>query len=400
MKKKILLIANEPILPLTSGSRLRTWNFIQSLYGQYELYAVQPYQDLSLLSHQKETEKYFKKVWSVGRPKGKMKTTRWQRVKNMLRSIPWEIADEYNQELEKTLDDIFKTMDFDFVLARYIYQGHYLSKVEKKSRATFIIDVDDIETRKLEGLMEVEGYKNGYDRLRQRMNLGIFENFHKAHLRNMDWAIVCSQADKDYLIKKGWAKSVMVIPNALDANKYQLPPLNLKEKTILFPGTLNYGPNVDAIVWFAKEVFPLIRAKDPQMKLSIVGRAPCPEVKALQNKKDIFVFGDVPDILSYYVKAGIVVTPIRFAGGTRIKIIEAGFCRRPVVSTTIGAEGLNLTNRKHCLIADSKEAFAQACLEVMNNEPLAQSLAEANYQYMKENYDIISVSQKLAEVIK
>ena len=137
---------------------------------------------------------------------------------------------------------------------------------------------------------------------------------------------------------------------------------------MLFVGTLGYGPNQDGIVWFCNEILPRIRASSSRkVKLAIVGFNPPAEVKALESAGDIVVTGGVESVAPYYRESDIVIAPIRYGSGTRIKILEAMSHRRPVISTTLGAEGIEVTPGENIMIGDTPEAFAASCLELIQN---------------------------------
>jgi glycosyltransferase involved in cell wall biosynthesis len=167
---------------------------------------------------------------------------------------------------------------------------------------------------------------------------------------------------------------------------------------IFFCGAMDYEPNIDAAIWFTQNIFPKILQKDPTVKLEIVGRQPGPEILELASQS-VSVHANVPSMAAYYERAGVVIVPIRVAGGTRIKILEAAACRCPVVSTTIGAEGLAVENEKHCLLADDEQAFADDCLRVLNDPKLAQRLGEEIYSLVKNTYDVEVVQKSIRELV-
>ena len=184
-----------------------------------------------------------------------------------------------------------------------------------------------------------------------------------------------------------WASRVAVVPNAIDMARSTVGDVPRGSRTLLFCGTLNYEPNVDAILWFAREILPRLQAKHADLKVLVVGHKPSAEVTALAADPSIFVHPDVPDVRPFYEQAAIVIVPIRIAAGTRIKILEAGACRRPVVSTTIGAEGLDLTPGTNCLIADDPIDFAQRCSEILTDDGLARRLVDELHRFVKSRYD-------------
>ncbi len=185
-------------------------------------------------------------------------------------------------------------------------------------------------------------------------------------------------------------------PNSLR----DLPILTQQPRTekiiLLFIGTMTYGPNEDAAIYFCKEILPALKEKFPGMvELLIVGRGPSPAVSALGKDPAVKVTGGVDSVEPYYEKAHVVIAPIRFGGGTRIKILEALAFGRPVVSTTIGAEGLDLKPSRDILIADTPEDFALACIQLAFDDELRQRIAESGRKRFSELYEADRVQRKM-----
>lgn len=172
---------------------------------------------------------------------------------------------------------------------------------------------------------------------------------------------------------------VTAIPTGVDIEGLT-PPGPLPDQTIdlVFVGSMDWLPNVDGIQWFALEVLPLIRRQRPNCSLAIVGRTPPPAIAALgRGDERIRVTGTVPDIRPFLWSAAVSIVPLRIGGGTRLKIYEAMAARVPVVSTTIGAEGLEVHHPNDIRLADSAQAFAAACSELLANAGLRQRQAAA-----------------------
>jgi glycosyltransferase involved in cell wall biosynthesis len=398
MKKKILFLVSDFPLPLDRGGNLRTWSFVESLHQDFDLTLVYiDHGDVQPVYLEK-AKGYFKEIYGVKPQRGEVTISFSRRLLNLFQCIPWEIVVQNNTELEDLLQKLIGSNSYDFVFVRYIYKAHYLFNLLKKISFKLIVDLDDIEPIKKERLLAMQMFSGLYDRSRTFLNNFIFSQYHKRNLPKAFRCLVCSSEDEGYLLKNKWAKRVSVVPNSIDFSRY----VNLCEprgtKNILFCGTLNYQPNTDAVIWFVELVFSLILARDPDVRFLIVGRKPEREILNLADGKNIFVYSDVPDVNLFYEQAQVVIAPIRIAGGTRIKILEAAACKRPVVATTIGAEGLDLEPSKDILIADSPRSFSDACLSLIRDPDLAVRLAKDAYAHVKELYDIRSVVQKIRSV--
>ena len=171
-------------------------------------------------------------------------------------------------------------------------------------------------------------------------------------------------------------KNVWVVPNGVDTRFFSPSEEPPEAGYLLFTGMMDYAPNVDAACYFSQEILPLIRRELPQATLHIVGVNPDPAVQELASES-VVVHGAVPDMRPFFRAAEVVVVPLRRGGGTRLKILEAAASGRAIVSTSLGAEGLGFRDRTELLIADSAPAFAQAVVNLIQEEARRQQLERA-----------------------
>ena len=169
---------------------------------------------------------------------------------------------------------------------------------------------------------------------------------------------------------------------------------------LVFTGSMDWMPNIDGIIWFVEEVYPLIRRESPQVTLDIVGRRPTPFVRALAERdSSITVTGDVPDVRPYLAQGHIVIVPLRVGGGTRLKIYEAMAMGRPVLSTTIGAEGLPLTAGHDILIADTPAEFAREVNSALRSPDTLDTVARAGYHTVTERYRWPAIARRMLTIL-
>jgi glycosyltransferase involved in cell wall biosynthesis len=338
----------------------------------------------------RETASQFADVTSVKleAPQPKSSTPFGRRLRHLIDTVPWELERAYSPAFAAAITRLVSTRRFEFILPRYIYQARYVLPLARQTSAQIVVDIDDIETVKVERMENLKSSRGLYEASRIRLNTWLLAQFHRRHLPAASACIVCSEDDRRYVLQRRWTSQVAIVPNAIDVARFTTGPLRLQSKTLLFSGTLSYEPNVEGLRWFVRDVLPQLRALVPDVKLRIVGRTPVDAIKALDGEPGISVHADVPDMLPYYDEASVVLAPIRVGSGTRIKILEAAASRRPVVSTTIGAEGLGFEPGRHCLIEDQADRFAQACADVLRDESLANRLTEAGYGRVRQCFDV------------
>ena len=257
-----------------------------------------------------------------------------------------------------------------------------------------IVDLDNLEDVKCrlraELLAEQLGSPGARESLRSRLALfqvrlngRDWRRFQRSVAAQVDQVVIASELDA----ARSGLSNVTVIPNT-----YPRPPAPVgnpaadKAPVLLFQGNLSYPPNIDAAQWLARDIAPLIRAAVPSAEVRLVGR-PGENVSALHQSGVLSVVGEVPTMDDELARAAVAVVPIRYGSGTRIKILESFAHRIPVVSTTLGAEGLEVEDGVHLLVADEPAAFAAATVRLLGDPPLRRRLTEAAEALYLERYD-------------
>jgi glycosyltransferase involved in cell wall biosynthesis len=193
--------------------------------------------------------------------------------------------------------------------------------------------------------------------------------------------------------------SVTVVRNGVDLEFYAPPSKGENDNEILSIASLDWFPNADALEYFAEEIFPLVRGKEPKTVLRIVGRRP-PEglKKKLSKVPGIDFIGEVKDVRPYLDQASMVIVPLRIGGGSRLKILEALAAGKAVVSTSIGAEGLELESGKHLMIADSPEEFAVRVIELLASKEARRHLGGNGRNVVAERFGWDGIANRLEAV--
>jgi polysaccharide biosynthesis protein PslH len=221
---------------------------------------------------------------------------------------------------------------------------------------------------------------------------------------------VCQQADRVVCVSEADAGAVQqldpalqshVIPNGVDTEFYRreaVTPLELSPYSLVFTGTMDFRPNVDAMLWFAKDVLPLVQRDVPAVHLYIVGQRPHARLETLRADPAITITGAVEDTRPYTSAAAVYVVPLRMGGGTRLKLLEALALQTPTVSTTLGAEGFAVTSGQELLLADDAVTFACAIVDLMADRDRAQALGNAGRAFAVQRFDWHQIVPKFEEV--
>jgi len=259
-----------------------------------------------------------------------------------------------------------------FRLASLQAAGPYLKEGRTQARH---LDLDDIESKTRRRIAALQR-QNGLETLARQTEAAArnAEMLEVVVFRRFGRIYVCSEGDRQELRERCQAE-VVVLPNVVRPSPFFPPRSADGTWRLLFVGTLGYYPNEDAIVYFCTSVLPRIRASAAcKVELVIAGIGGSPQLREVAHAVGARLAGAMPDLSAVYQSADAVIVPIRAGGGTRIKILEAFTQGRPVISSTIGAEGIDARGEEHLLIADTPEAFADCCVRLMTDRLLWQRL--------------------------
>ena len=189
--------------------------------------------------------------------------------------------------------------------------------------------------------------------------------------------------------------TIEIIPNGVDVTHYQPDFTSEAPAHLIYIGSMDWYPNEDAVAFFADEVLPQIQEKVPDVQFSIVGGNPSARVQRLAEREGVVVTGRVPEIKPYFAEATVFVVPLRIGSGTRLKILEALAMGKAIVSTTVGAEGLDLKDGEEILIADEPAAFADAVIRLLTAPSRRRRIGENGRARVEQDYDWRSIGEKL-----
>lgn len=223
--------------------------------------------------------------------------------------------------------------------------------------------------------------------------------FERRAMLQADATLCVSPQDAQMLAQLGKVPDAHVIPNGIDVNAYGQSPTSIPQSpNLVFTGKMDFRPNIDAMMWFGHEVFPLIKARVPDAHLWIVGQQPSPRLDVLRADPAITITGAVDDVRPFIASAQVYIAPLRVGGGTRFKLLEAMAMRRPIVSTSLGCEGFPVTSGRELLVGDSPVAFADLVVRLLNDDALREGLTQQAHEFVSAQYDWSVIVPQLEDI--
>jgi glycosyltransferase involved in cell wall biosynthesis len=238
------------------------------------------------------------------------------------------------------------------------------------------------------------------ERLLRWESLAKLRQYEKKLARNTLLEVVCGPDDETFIHNHVDPQApVMVVANGVDLDYFHpasAPDARAAEPTVMFCGAMDYSPNVDALRWFFESIHQKLRQRCPDVRILIVGKNPIAEVRAYASLDGVTVTGGVPDVRPYYRRAWLQMVPLRIGGGTRLKIVESLAIGTPVVSTTIGAQGLDLIHGENILLADDAESFAGEIARALADRNLLDRISTNGIETANARFGWPAIGARLA----
>lgn len=381
---KILFVTPYLASPPKCGAQRRLEGLIKGLSKHHEI---------TLLSYctakdepPSKTHDYCRRVLTVTRdvltPPAAYK--RALQLRSLASSKSFEYALYRDSRLQEQLYGLLANETFDLVQVEFCQMG-FLQLPRLGTRAPrFVLDEHNIEYEIVKRTAYADG--SAFRRIYSTVNWRKVKAEELDAWRRFDGVALTSKRDEELLLEDCPHTRTVVVPNAADLDTFRKGEgTKPTPNTLLFFGALDYHPNTEGIGYFLDEIWPNIERSRPGTKLIVVGRNPPPSLLARQTDSITFT-GFVDDPRPYIDSAAVVVVPLRIGGGTRFKIVEAMAMGKAIVSTSMGAEGLDAQHEHHVLLADEPVDFAQQVTRVLDDPELAERLGEAARDLAVERY--------------
>lgn len=387
---RILWIARTCPYPANDGEKIRVFNLIKNL-SHHDITLVFRAMHGGELDGMATLRKYCREVKYAYIPSPNLNLRRaiWC-LPFIFSRYPISLATVYFKEIADILYDLCSKNTYDVVQIEHSSLTIYMDKLNFKNNPYTILSMHNVDCIRNDRV--ITNTQFGIYKLFLYYNQLRFRKWETESLSRYDQIVAVSPNDKESIEQMGISGDIGIVPNGVDTEALQMKAGKGDASSIIFVASMDSESNHDGALFFLISIFPKIKLKVPSVSLYLVGRNPKDSLKAFDNEEDIFVTGEVPAVTEFYEKAAVAVVPLRSGGGTRLKILEAMALGIPVVSTSIGCEGLNVEDGKHLLVADDPDLFADAVIELLHNKELSRTLTLASRKTVEEQYDWRSIA--------
>jgi glycosyltransferase involved in cell wall biosynthesis len=404
MRRPHIAVLDEELpYPLTSGKRIRTLNLLRHLAGRYRItYLARRNADAEEVAPAVELFRSLGITPVVAAPPVPPKSGLRFYVRlaaNLAEPLPYSVATHAGRDFRRAVNALAARDPVDLWHCEWTPYAAALRDLRVRNpRLRWLVMAHNVESLIWQRYAETE--RQPLKRWYIRRQWHKWEQFERATATAATCTVAVSPDDAELFRTRFAARQVDVVDNGVDTTYFR-PTHELPRDPyrVLFVGSLDWRPNLDAVDLLLREIWPKVARAQSQAKLTIVGRKP-PEAlrREIGGRSGIELHADVPDVRPYLARSGLLAVPLRVGGGSRLKILEALATGLPVVSTRIGAEGLSLKLGVHVDVVADVGAMVQAILTAMNDPRRAQTQADAGRRLVLDRYDWRPLAGKLAAV--
>lgn len=379
--------------PLDRGTYQRTFNLLRELAKSHTIDLIALSENEAGMEHRGVFSEFCREVRFIP-----FNHPAWPKLsERMFNSTPSTVQHWYAPQVESAIREQLASRHYDLVHVCDIVLVQYF--LDEHTDVPLSVDRSRVDLQFQKQRTAVMG-GSLKDRVLAWENISKMKRYEKRVAQRTNLQVLCGPDDETYVKQHISAKArTEVIANGVDLDYFDPEKTSTEqatEPTLLFCGAMDYEPNIDALQWYFSTMHQDLRARIPNLKILIIGKSPVPQVQAYARLEGVTVTGSVPDVRPYYQESWAQIVPLRIGGGTRLKIVESLAMGTPVVSTSIGAQGLDLRQGQDALLADSPSAFVDALESVLKQPALRQSLSLQGRQTAQARFSWHGIGAKLS----
>lgn len=388
---KIVWVKSGPLHPPDTGGKIRTFNMLKVLRHRHNVHYI-AFREPDGVAQSRADEYSQAQTWvpRKEKPRGSLPFYAAVAQNAIRRGLPFVLENYVSSDMERAVGEVVRQQRPDLIVCDFLTPATNVLPQAKALGAKTLLFEHNVEALIWE---RMAANASGLRRLHLWDQWRRMERWERRLASQFDGVVAVSEEDAALLRDRLRLRNVLgSVPTGVDTIYFSTAPRKPSRRSLLFLGSMDWMPNIDAMAWFLPEVYPLIKRRHPDVTLVIAGRNPSPGTRRLAaGDPSIHITGTVPDVRPYLAGAEIMIVPLRVGGGTRVKIFEGMAAGAPVVSTRVGAEGLPITNGENILLADGAAPFADAVSSLLDVPVAAQAIGEAGRALVRARFGWESV---------
>jgi polysaccharide biosynthesis protein PslH len=392
---KILWVKAGKLLPVDTGGKIRSFNILRHLAKEHEVTLLSYYGGTRDLQYEAAITQQLPRTESIhtAAPEGALAQS-LDYIFRLPSPVPYAVTKFTRPKVRRSVAQWLSNGSLDVAVCDFLSAS---LNFPERFAAPVVLFQHNVETMLWRRMAYAE--RAPWTKLSYSIEARKMGSYETRTLRRFHNVIAVSEHDRNTMLALSPGCSITVVPTGVDTEQYQASPsVSGNPPVVLFTGSMDWEPNIDAVEYFCREIWPRVLAALPNARFQIVGRTPHARVRALASSS-VEVTGTVPSITDYLRSATVVVVPLRIGGGTRLKIFEAMAMAKAMVSTSIGAEGLDVTDGRDLMIADNAQSFAAAIIKLLQEPELRRKYEQAA-AVLAARYDWSQIARRFAEGLR
>ena len=393
---RILWVKAGKLLPVDTGGKIRSYNILRHLARSHQVTLVSYYGGHRDSAYEDAIQKEFPGAHTVftAAPDSTTLEQSADYLRRLFQSAPFAVSKFTHPRVQQTVSDFLVAARTDVAVCDFLSASQNFPRALPTPTVLFQHNVETALWRRM-----ASTESNLIKRIAYKIEAAKMDRQERYALRHFHNIVAVSEHDRQLMLQMNPDCAISVVATGVDRQKYAVaPPAQADPPKIVFTGSMDWEPNIDAVNYFSEQILPRVRSEFPRAVFQIVGRNPHFKVKRLASDS-VQVTGTVPSVDEYLRDATVVIVPLRIGGGTRLKIFEAMAMGKAMVSTSIGAEGLEVQSGRDLILADSPSAFADAILLLVRDQSLRRSYEQAAAK-LAAQFDWSRIAEKFAGVLQ
>jgi glycosyltransferase involved in cell wall biosynthesis len=393
---RILWVKAGKLLPVDTGGKIRSYNILRHLAFGHEVTLLSYYGGKKDSAYETAVQRELPGTQTIctGALEGNALAQSVAYLWRVFQPAPFAVSKFTHPSVRRAVTLGLADKQFDVAVCDFLSASlNFPDRLD----APAVLFQHNVETTLWRRMASTE--TNPVKRFAYQIEAAKMARYERLSLAKFHHVIAVSDNDRQQMLAMNPECAITVVPTGVDTQKYPVaPPAHANPPRIVFTGSMDWEPNLDAVIYFCQDIFPRVRAEYPAALFQIVGRNPHPRVKQLASEH-VQVTGTVPSVAEYLRDATLVIVPLRIGGGTRLKIFEAMAMGKALISTSIGAEGLDVQSGRDLVLADDPAVFADAILSLIRDVGLRQQYERAAAR-LAAQYDWSKIVQRFADVLQ
>ena len=393
---RILWVKGGKLVPVNTGGKIRSYNLLRQLAARHEVTLLSYYDGQRDTGYESEIVEHFSRTVAV--PTGRPESSAIDYLRHIFSPAPYAVTKFTSEKAKNLIRQWMSEHSFDVAVCDFLSASLNFPAEMQTPTVLFQHNVESVLWRRQAGYEP-----NPIKRIAFKLEAAKMIRYEARAVNRFDHVIAVSENDRENMARMTDPSRITVVPTGVDLEAYRRQPSNdSTEPLVVFTGSMDWEANINGVEYFCSEIWPRVLGAVPGARFRIVGRNPHPRVRALASDS-IEVTGTVPSVIDHLREAAVFVVPLRIGGGTRLKIYEAMAMGKAVVSTSVGAEGLDVEDGRDIMLADTTGSFADSIIKLLCDRQTRKRIERAAAQ-LAARFDWSVIAERfehvLAETIK